>query len=810
MPYLPILDILRSYFDITEGDREFIVKKKIVDKLLALDEKLESDISPIFELLSIKTEDDAYIHLEPQLKKDKTFEAIRDILIRQSRERPVVLIVEDLHWVDNTTQEFINYLIDWIPGSRILLLLLYRPEYTHQWGSKSFYTKIGLDQLGPESSLELIKAILEESDVAEDLKELILNKAAGNPLFMEEFTRNLVENGTIEKLGQVYAVKKSIVTIQVPDTVQGIIASRMDRLEDNLKRTMQVASVIGRDFAFRILQTITDQREELKSALLNLQGLEFIYEKQLFPELEYIFKHALIQEVAYNSLLQQRRKEIHENIGRAIEDIYSDQLEEFYEVLAYHYSKSENLKKSAEYLKLSGMKSLTNLSIQETHYFLNEAISALKKMKEDEENTKSLIELHLGLSNAFRSQILYDEYLDNLNEAERLSKLIGDEISLARINSNRGEYYNRIGEFELAEKYAKKCITVAEKKQEFNLLGLGASALSEAYLSQGEYAKLINMNSRVIDLIEKAGKETNLLPASWQNPYSYLCSITGNSLGKLGEFEEGEIFCEKGLMVSLNVGLRAPIGECELQYCWLLSDKGDGRRCIEHAKYLITPQELSSFGDGYHMGLYLSGTGHHLAGDFSTAVEQIKEAIKILEEKGRTWGMWLLYYALGAVYYDSGDLINAHKCALKALELSLTDNLLPGEGKSKILMGRILGKMDPSSKEKAEESILKGMKICEHLKARPHLFQGHLFLGELFTDTGRKEKALENLASAENGFKEMDMDYWLARTYAVYADLHKKEGDPLKARESLTKAIDIMKKLEANGWVERYEEELAD
>jgi predicted ATPase len=332
MPYLPILDILRSYFEIKEGDREFIIKQKIKDKILSLDAKLKDTILPIHDLLSLKVDDEEFNKLEPQQKREKHFEALRNLLIRVCQDRALIVAIEDLHWIDNTTEDFLDYLIGWLAGTPLLLILLYRPEYTHQWGSKSYYHRIGLDQLTTQSSAELVQAILEGGDVAPELRELILNRAAGNPLFMEEFTHTLLENGSIERKDKKYVLSRKASDIEVPDTIQGIIAARMDRLEDNLKRTMQVASVIGRDFAFRILQTITGMREELKSYLLNLQGLEFIYEKSLFPELEYIFKHALTQEVAYNSLLQKRRKEIHENIGKAIEQIYADRLEEFYEM----------------------------------------------------------------------------------------------------------------------------------------------------------------------------------------------------------------------------------------------------------------------------------------------------------------------------------------------------------------------------------------------------------------------------------------------------------------------------------------------
>ena len=396
--YLPILDILRVYLGIQETDREFIIKKKIQEKTTALDSSLINAIPPLQEFFSLKVEDEQYMNQDPQMKRMQTFEALRDLFIRESQQKTLVLVIEDMHWIDKTSEEFLDYFIGWIANARILLILLYRPEYTHQWGSKSYYSKIGVDQLGTESSSELVAAMLEEGEVAPELRTIILKRSGGNPLFMEEFTSTLLENGTIQKKNHHYVLAHDVSDVNVPDTIQGIIAARMDRLEDNLKRTMQVASVIGRDFAFRILQAITGMREELKSYLLNLQGLEFIYEKALFPELEYIFKHALTQEVAYNSLLQRRRKDIHERIGQAIEEIYADRLGEFYGMLAYHYSKAENLEKAVRYGEYAASRAVSVYAYSEAVGILEETIRVQKSL--DPEDKEKQCDLHISLCSA--------------------------------------------------------------------------------------------------------------------------------------------------------------------------------------------------------------------------------------------------------------------------------------------------------------------------------------------------------------------------------------------------------------------------
>ncbi len=350
MIYLPIIEILKSYFENKEGDQEIVIKDKLDKKNRQLDHRLAGILSSFQELLSVKVDDEKYPQLDPGEKKLRIFEAIRDLFVRESEQKPLVLAIEDIHWIDKTSEECISYLIDCLSNTRILLILLYRLEYTHKWGSKSYYTKVGLTQLGTASTSQLVQAILEGGEVVPELRELVLSRSGSNPLFVEELIHSLLENDIIQKKNHQYVLTHSASDIHVPDTIQGIIAARIDRIDESLKHVMQVASVIGREFAFSILQTIIGMREKLKSHLLCLQGLEFISEKRLFPELEYIFKHALTQEVAYNSLLQKRRKEIHKNIGNAIEDLYPDRLEEFYDLLAYHYEQAEIHDKAIHYL----------------------------------------------------------------------------------------------------------------------------------------------------------------------------------------------------------------------------------------------------------------------------------------------------------------------------------------------------------------------------------------------------------------------------------------------------------------------------
>jgi tetratricopeptide (TPR) repeat protein len=464
MAYLPIVDILRSYFFLKETDREFIIKKKMKQKILQLDDKLLDILPPFQDLLSLKVADEAYLDLEPKQKRTRAFEAIRDLLIRESQNKPLVLVVEDLHWMDKTSEEFLNYLIGWLASARIFLILLYRPEYTHQWGSKSYYNRVGLDHLTTKSSAELVQAILESGEVAPELRALVLSRTGGNPLFMEEFTHGLIENGSIQRKDNHTILSRKASDIQVPDTIQGIITARMDRLEENLKRTMQVASVIGRDFAFRILQLITGMREELKFHLLNLQGLELIYEKSLFPDLEYIFKHALIQEVAYNSLLLKRRKEIHEKIGRAIEEIYPERLEEFYEMLAYHCYEGEDWERALDYLAKAGDKFSSAYANQEALEYYARALEVSGKLG-DSALVKSVdLAKKRGLVNSLIGAFLpaIEDFNRMLTAARRLKDRYLEGLAMAY----RGWAEHQNHDVDAAEKTLEAALALADEDEE--------------------------------------------------------------------------------------------------------------------------------------------------------------------------------------------------------------------------------------------------------------------------------------------------------------------------------------------------------
>jgi predicted ATPase len=338
--YLPVIDIIKKRFRVDKLDNERTTRKKIEKGIRDIDPNLEGGIPFLYDILSIEADAPLLKSLDLRDKRKRTLETLKNIILADSNLRPLVVAVENLHWIDSASEEFLTFLIDNIPSSKIMLIVTSRPGYRAKWSEKSYHIQIAPSRLSDKEVQEMIKSILDSERVTGELIKLVTNKADGIPFYVEEIIKSFTESGIIVRGEDGYGVSKKIAEVDVPDTIQDIIMARIDRLEENLKRTLQYASIVGREFSYKLLKDIMEVGEELQDYLTQLKGLELIYEKSLFPDLEYRFKHSLTQEVAYNSLLIKRRKELHGKIGEIIEDLYGDKLEENYELLAYHYGRS--------------------------------------------------------------------------------------------------------------------------------------------------------------------------------------------------------------------------------------------------------------------------------------------------------------------------------------------------------------------------------------------------------------------------------------------------------------------------------------
>jgi class 3 adenylate cyclase/predicted ATPase len=352
--YLPVIDLLKAYFKVHDRETHREIREKVTGKLLTLDRALESALPALLALLDLPVEDIEWAALDPPQRRWRTLDAVKRLLLCESRIQPLLMIIEDLHWIDGETAALLDDLIDSLPTARFLLLVNYRPEYQHAWGSKTYYTQLRLDALPPESADELLQALLGADTTVEPLKPILIARTGGNPLFLEESVRTLVETNALVGERGACRLARPLGTIAVPATVQAILASRIDRLDSQDKQLLQTASVVGKDVPFALLLAVAELPEEdLRRGLGHLEAAEFLYEANLFPDLEYTFKHALTRDVAYGGLLHERRRTLHARIVAAIEALHQDRLGEQIERLAHHALRGELREKAVHFqLKL--------------------------------------------------------------------------------------------------------------------------------------------------------------------------------------------------------------------------------------------------------------------------------------------------------------------------------------------------------------------------------------------------------------------------------------------------------------------------
>ena len=340
-PFLPLADLLRAYLRIEDRDDARNVRAKTMGTLLTLDRALEDVVPAVAWLLGALEPDDPFLAMEPAQRRQRAVEGVKRLLLRESRVQPLLVVFEDLHWIDAETQAVLDSLVGSLPTAPVLLAVNYRPEYRHDWGSKTYYRQLRIDPLPPESADELLQTLVGSDASVRPLKALLIERTEGNPLFLEESVRTLVESRALIGEAGAYRLAKAVETIQVPATVQAILATRIDRLAPEHKRLLQAASVVGKDVPVVLLEAIADVTgDDLQRALSELQTAEFLYEARLFPDLEYTFKHALTHDVAYGSLLEDRRRALHAAVVEAIERLHADRLGEVVEVLAHHAARA--------------------------------------------------------------------------------------------------------------------------------------------------------------------------------------------------------------------------------------------------------------------------------------------------------------------------------------------------------------------------------------------------------------------------------------------------------------------------------------
>ncbi|UCG82815.1 MAG: AAA family ATPase [Dehalococcoidia bacterium] len=758
--YHPLIDLLKSTFDIREGDEEYHIRGKVQIGLreLAVDE--DTTLPYFLELLSVKDSGIDNITMSLESIRDRTIEALKRISLKASEIRPLIMTIEDLHWVDKSTEDVSKALLESIAGGRVLLILTYRPEYLPPWGGKSYHNQVTLNRLSNRESMAMVASLLGTEYVEKDLEEMILEKTEGFPFFIEELIKSMKELGLIEIKDNVYSLNKDISQVTVPSTIQDVIMARIDSLPDATKSLLQTASVIEREFSYDMIRQVTGMAEqELLSHLSGLKDSELLYERGVYPQSTYVFKHYLTREVAYDSILTPRRKKLHVEIGNAIEAIYNDNLSEHYAVLSEHYILGENFEKGAEYCRLAGRKAEKAASLDNAIAHGEKRIACLEKLLPTEEVQRKIIDARTTLG-------LYHLQMTHYREAK---EAVDPIVTLAM----ESDYKRRISQI-------------------YSILGVYHYGVEEDYTAAVRYLE------DGLKIADELNDQVSLVTGAYW---------LGSTLSINCEFEKALYWLERGLEINsaANVGWGiAAFKSGKVMYLHYLQGQID---LAYHTSEEIAKIAEES-GDKYSKAFasLVLGFSYLCKGFLEDAEEHFLRSIASAEDIRFDFCVVQALAQLAETYFDMGKYDRAQESCLRAISLMEQHGVYPS-------WAALLRIIEVTARIMNNELDADVQSLCSYtVENRMRIFNGwmarYLGLALMNIDETHLSEAEDWLKKAINADTINGMRWHLAKDYASYADLYKRKGDIPRAEEQLAKAIDIFKECGTDGWVTRYEERL--
>jgi class 3 adenylate cyclase/tetratricopeptide (TPR) repeat protein len=757
--YLPVIDLLKGYFKIQDRDDLREIREKVTGKLLALDESLKPTLPALLALLDVPVDDAAWQVLDPGQRRQRTLDAVRRLLLREAGEQPLLLIFEDLHWIDGETQALLDGLIESLGSARLLLLVNYRPEYQHAWGSKTSYSQMRLDTLPAESAGELLEALLGDDPGLASLKQRLVKR--GNPFFLEETVQTLVETKALAGERGRYRLTQPVQAIQVPPTVQAMLAARIDRLPPEDKRLLQVASVVGKDVPFALLQAIAELPDEaLRGGLSRLQAAEFLYETGLYPDLEYAFKHALTHDVTYGGLLQERRRELHARIVEAIETLHRDRLGGEIERLAHHALRGELREKAVDYLRQAGGKAAARSAPEDARVWFEQALGVLEALPESQSTLEQAFEIRLELRPVMQQLGEGRRMLERLREAEALAERLNDDRRRGRVYALATNDYSRLGELDEALVTGSRALEIAGRLGDVRLRILTTSFLGQVHYYRGEYERAV----------ELATDNLAALPADWvyeyfeniapASVYDRACLV--RSLAELGRFAEAAKYEGEAIRIAETTRHAFTIGVAHWAAFTLYLRKGDwakARALIEHEIAVLRAGNVVFL---LHVAVASSAWVLAQLGEASEALNRLREGDQLLERiaaRGRVGHRGWDYLSLGRACLLLGRLDEARRLADRAVESLPFQRGFAAHALH--LLGDIATHPDRFDAARGEAHYREALALAEPRGMRPLVAHCHLGLGKLCQRTGQREQARDHLTTATTMYREMDMRSWL-------------------------------------------------
>jgi len=766
--YHPIIDILKANFDIQEGDGDSAIREKVKEGLTILGVDEASTLPYLLELLSVKDSGIDQLPISPEERRVRIIDALNRIVLKGSELRPLIMAIEDLHWSDKSSEESLKDLLDSIPGVRVFLLFTYRPEFVHTWGAKSYHNQITLNRLSNRESVAMVSHLLDTEDLDRNLEELILEKTEGVPFFIEEFIRSLKDMKIIEREDGKYSLAKGIERLTIPSTIQDVIMAKVDSLPDGAKEVLQTGSVIEREFSYEIIKRLMAfPEQELLSHLSILKDSELLYERGIFPQSVYVFKHALTREVAYNSLLLKARKEIHEKIVIAVEDLYPESLGEYYELLAYHSLQGEDWQRAYRYNREAGLKTFSLSAYEEAQKYFEAALEALHNLPRARERIEKEIDLSFNIRAALFPQARHEEVMKRMHDAELLAKQIDDDARLSNVFNYLSNLHWIGGECLKAIEVGQKGLDLARRAGDFSCQVATIFHLGFYFHTIGDFPKQIELHQEIRKIV--TGEAVFQRHGMANVPSATTRSCLALGMAELGDFKLIERIGQEAVEIAEQVRNAFTL---VLVYDFL------GMAYLRLGKVKLALQLLEKS----HQTCLNSGVRSlysYTAGSLGYAYLLLNEpgrALTILEEGAReenleAAGFWISHplTVLADAYRANGKKELASETATRALDVASSREERTLEAWAILVMAKV--NADMGRLEQAMDWYQRGLNQAAELSMLPLTAHCHMGLGQLYLKRGRSEEARSEIEAAIDLYRSMGMSYWLPQAESTFAKI---------------------------------------
>jgi class 3 adenylate cyclase/tetratricopeptide (TPR) repeat protein len=747
IPYLPIIGLVRAYFGIAERDDARTMREKLLRTLLNRGTSLASTLPAFLSLLDVEPEDEEWTKLDPGQRRQRTNDAVQKLLVQESKERPVLLVLEDLHWIDHETKLFVDILVDSIAAARIALIVDYRAEYEDSWGERGEYTRVRIEALPPTAMAFLLQHLLGDDGSLMPLKRRILERACGNPFFMEETVRELLETGVINGEPGDYRTSRSIERIQVPASVQAVLAARIDRLDARDKRLLQAASAVGSVVPVRLIEMIhADADLDVRTGLARLRDAGFLHESKLYPDVEYAFAHALTHEVAYAALLHDRRQQLHASILNAMELLYAGRLLEHVERLAHHAFEGELWTKAFTYYRRAAEKAAARSAYREALVAFEKALAAARHLPDTTSTLADTVDLRLELRNVLFPLGEHTRDLDNLSAAEACAQTLGDQRRLAWIYTFMIRDLSILGRPDEAQQFGQRALSLANDIDDFELRLLTNAYLGSVLFAAGEYVGAVDVLRDAVGSLEGAlAFQRFRLPGPASIFFRYW--LVG-SLTRIGAFAEALKRADEGIEIALAVDQPLSLAVSHYVRGFVQVHRGDVAAAIidlDHSLQLCRNWNIRSW---FTNIASITGYAYTLAGRAAAGIELMQQGIDRSVALAAMVNHSSEVARLGEAYLIMGRWTEAEDAGRRALELAQRFKERGNEAYAWRLLGEVAARNESADFHEVTVLFARALTFADDLRMRPLAALCHAALGQWYSKLGKTSEANSELSIA--------------------------------------------------------------